>query len=412
MAKPPPSDGKIRERPSAAKIREVLERGEPDDRSAIDRLSLLHEVQVYHEELVVQNEELAYTQSLLEETRDRYIDLYEFAPGGYLTLDENGIVLELNATSTTIFRRDKHLIQGLPLLGFFTASARTRFLDFMRQCRSAPTHSTIETELEMGHPDGPHYLQLLCRPWQSPSAESREYLTAVVDVTERKQLEQQREQAARALAARLLSVQDKERQRIARDLHDDLGQLLTMVRLNLEAVSQSMPQETPALDEAQALLHSVDERLHFIAADLRPAALDISLVAALEQLVREWSHTFGVRAEFDGSTIGANRLFGDLETQIYRIAQEALNNVAKHAHASSVTVILERKRDGTVLLIVEDNGVGFDADEITGGGLGLAGIRERAHLIGGQVQVESTPGEGTAVFLSVPFCPPEGPRPD
>src|SRR5262249_20589351 len=139
----------------------------------------------------------------------------------------------------------------------------------------------------------------------------------------------------------------------------------------------------------------------FLAWELRPSALDeLGLVAALPRFVTEWSQHVGVPAEFHLREFKAGQLPPKTELAFYRIAQEALNNVAKHAHASRVDVLLAAN-DGHVVLVVEDDGIGFDSTETgdNGGGLGVVGMQERAGLVGANVQIESTVGKGTSVFV-------------
>jgi two-component system, chemotaxis family, sensor kinase Cph1 len=146
--------------------------------------------------------------------------------------------------------------------------------------------------------------------------------------------------------------------------------------------------------------------LDFFTWELRPAALDdFGLVAALDTFVHEWSRTFRVAADFHSTGLEDVRLPFDVETNLYRIAQEALNNVHKHAAATRVGVMLER-RDARIVLIVEDDGRGFDETEIRAGRadsrIGLRGLRERAVLAGGTAEVETSPGQGTTIFVQVP----------
>ncbi len=206
------------------------------------------------------------------------------------------------------------------------------------------------------------------------------------------------------LLRRLVSTQEQERARIALDLHDQLGQQLTALRLMLER-QQARDTGGASDDElanALALAAEIDQAVDFLAWELRPAALDdLGLEAALPRYVTEWSKHVDIAAEFrSGGSTGPGQLSRDAEVAFYRIAQEALNNVVKHAHASRVDVILER-RDNTVTLVIEDDGVGFDTtdQQTTEKGMGIVGMRERAALIGAALQVESTPGKGATVFL-------------
>ena len=151
----------------------------------------------------------------------------------------------------------------------------------------------------------------------------------------------------------------------------------------------------------------LDRRIDFIAGGLRPAVLNLGVVPALEQYVHEWAATFGVDADFEAVGMERTGLEPQVETHIYRIGQEALNNISKHAHATHVSVVLQRAGPG-VLLIVEDNGRGFDVKRAAGppdGGFGLLGMRERAELIGGTLDIESTPGKGTTVALKIAATP-------
>jgi signal transduction histidine kinase len=155
------------------------------------------------------------------------------------------------------------------------------------------------------------------------------------------------------------------------------------------------------------MVEALDRRVHLVATELRPSVLDLGIATAVEQFVQEWSATIGVNATFHSSGIERGALTSEAETHVYRIAQEALNNVSKHAAARQVTVLLERRGDG-VVLIVEDDGCGFDPAAVRDPkeALGLVGMRERAQIIGGRLEVETTPGQGTSVFLHVPTSVP------
>jgi PAS domain S-box-containing protein len=207
-----------------------------------------------------------------------------------------------------------------------------------------------------------------------------------------------------SLVRRLVTAQEDERARIARDMHDLVGQQLTALRLALERhefrCSAELGDDTD-LQRARGIVQEMDRQLDFMAWELRPAALDdLGLGIALARYVESWSAHHGVRAEFRAVGLDGERLGPSTETTFYRIAQEALNNVAKHATASRIDVIVER-RDGAAVLVVEDDGVGFNPREkdTQEDGMGLIGMRERATLIGATLLIESSPGEGTTVFV-------------
>jgi chemotaxis family two-component system sensor kinase Cph1 len=212
------------------------------------------------------------------------------------------------------------------------------------------------------------------------------------------------------LLFRLVAAQENERARIARDLHDHLGQQLTVLRLTLErGETERAPGSVPSasLATALALLQKIEKDVDFLGWQLRPAVLDeLGLSAALPRFVAQWSELTGVQAEYRGVALGDGQLPKDAEVAFYRIAQEALNNIVKHAAAGRVDVVLGAT-DTEVTLVIEDDGIGFEAaalpEQTTG--FGLAGIRERAALVGATLAIESSPGEGTGIFLRCPTAP-------
>ena len=211
----------------------------------------------------------------------------------------------------------------------------------------------------------------------------------------------------RELLRRIVNIQEEERRSIARELHDHLGQQLTALRLSLGTIKQEARGRENLLAKVQSseeILRRLDADVDMMAWRLRPAPLDqLGLPAALEQFVSEWSGHSGVAAEFHAAGLNGCRLPPEVETNLYRIMQEALNNVQKHAQACKVGVLLERRGE-QVVFIVEDDGKGFDPDEKGGGGsMGLINMRERAALIDGRLEIESAPGAGATIFVRVPL---------
>lgn len=207
----------------------------------------------------------------------------------------------------------------------------------------------------------------------------------------------------RDLARRLSTAQEDERRRVARDLHDTVGQLMAGLSLAFKAIETGGELPAPAvarLADAQRVMNELSREVHSLAVRLRPTSLDdIGLEAALEHLVVEWSPRTGVRADFYAA--GLERLPGEVETAVYRIVQEALTNVAKHADATVVSVVVTRP-DGFVSVVVEDDGTGFDPNAVPKGRLGLMGMRERVELVGGEIDIGSNPGAGTTVAVRIP----------
>jgi signal transduction histidine kinase len=218
------------------------------------------------------------------------------------------------------------------------------------------------------------------------------------------------------LLRKVVTAQEDERGRIARNLHDQLGQRLTALRLSLERVQERLTGQARRdddLDRALDLTHKLDADVGFLSWELRPAVLDhLGLGVALPRYVREWADHYGVEVQYKGDSFQPGLLSREAEVALYRIAQEALTNVAKHAHASRVDIMLE-SHDEAIVLVVEDDGVGFDPEdgEIRERGIGLIGMRERAGLIGADFQLESKVGDGTSIFVRHSIAAAAAPRP-
>jgi len=211
-----------------------------------------------------------------------------------------------------------------------------------------------------------------------------------------------------SLLRKVVTAQEDERGRIARNLHDQLGQRLTALRLSLERVQEGLGKNNgegrEEVERALNLTHMIDDDVGFLSWELRPAVLDhLGLGVALPRYAREWSEHYGIEVQCKCDSFQTGRLTPEGVVALYRIAQEALTNVAKHAHASRVDVLLESRED-SVVLVVEDDGVGFDGSDssMRDRGVGLLGMRERAALIGAQFEIESKPGEGTSIFVRYP----------
>lgn len=221
------------------------------------------------------------------------------------------------------------------------------------------------------------------------------------EIAERKRAESAQTELLRQLAR----AQEDERRRVARDLHDSVGQVVTGLSLSFKALAtgSDLPSVSAArLAEAKRVVDALAREVHHLAVQLRPASLDeLGLEAAIQDLVNAWSSRTGVRAECAISLWRA-RLTPEIETALYRVVQEALTNVAKHAGAKVVSVVFTRA-DGYVTAVVEDDGVGFQPEAAAPDRLGLLGMRERANLVGGELDIESKPGWGTTVLIRIPI---------
>jgi signal transduction histidine kinase len=209
---------------------------------------------------------------------------------------------------------------------------------------------------------------------------------------------------ARDALRRVVAGQEVERRRLARELHDETGQALTSILLGLRAVDEAESDEAmkAAVADLRELVVATLQEVRRLAVQLRPKVLDdFGLVAALERLVQTFSESSGINAELE-ARVGANRLPTEVETTVYRIVQEALTNVVKHAEARHVSILLVR-RDATLTAVIEDDGRGFDEDTVRTDRLGLEGMRERVSLHDGRLTIETAEGSGTTVRIEVPF---------
>ena len=197
MARPKKSPAEL-----AAELHRLRE-SNVDDR---DRLSLVHEIAVYQEELLVQNEALMRAQSALEEVRDQFVELFDFAPNGYVALDEHGVICQCNLTAAALLGRPRPAIEGLPLLGFVSVDSRPVLFDFLRRCRTGD-HADVEIEVTLKTRDGVRDVQLFCRPHGSSDGASR-FFTSIIDISDKKALERERARTA-----------DERRRRARNDAH-------------------------------------------------------------------------------------------------------------------------------------------------------------------------------------------------
>ncbi len=203
---------------------------------------------------------------------------------------------------------------------------------------------------------------------------------------------------------RVVQAQELERRRLAHELHDETGQALTSILLGLKPLEEALSDHPAraALAELREHVVAALQDVRRLAVELRPAVLDdFGLVAALERLTESFAEQTGIRVDFH-SALGESRLPGEVETALYRVVQESLTNIVKHAKAVGVSVSLAR-RESAVAAVIEDDGAGFDPRAVREGGVGLLGMRERLALIDGRLEIESRPGAGTTLVAEVPL---------
>jgi signal transduction histidine kinase len=212
------------------------------------------------------------------------------------------------------------------------------------------------------------------------------------------------QRVARNAVRRVVQAQELERQRLARELHDETGQALTSILLGLKPLEEALADEPArsALADLREQVVNALQDVRRLAVELRPAVLDdFGLVPALERLIDAFAEQSEVQVDFH-SALGEARLPSDVETALYRVVQESLTNIVKHANAKRISISLARRTSG-VAAVIEDDGTGFDPRAVREDGVGLIGMRERLALLDGRLEIESRPGAGTTIVAEVPL---------
>jgi PAS domain S-box-containing protein len=413
-----------------------------------DVQKLVQELRVHQIELEMQNEELRKAQVELMESRDRYSDLYDFAPVGYFTLDEKGLIVEANLAGADLLGFERASVIKKGFSQFVASGSQDAFYSHRKQALENGSKQVSELELKSKN-DRLFYAQLQSVAVEGNEGNAIQFRTAVVDITERKRAEvalleshnhlerrieertadllasnaqlqkeieerkrmegelQRSEEELHLLSSRLLTIQEDERKGIALDLHDTIAQNLSAVRIFLEAKIIKMAGSRPpgiSLESIYAMLGDCIAELRRIIDHLRPSILDdFGIIVALNRYCAEFQDLHHDIRVVERITVLEKDIPETHKIVIYRIVQEALNNVSKHSQAKTVEISLGKKNGG-VALCIEDDGSGFDLhharSQNLGQGIGLSSMKERAHLTGGSISIQSRKGRGTAVIVS------------
>jgi len=262
---------------------------------------------------------------------------------------------------------------------------------------------SYEDEMRLRAADG-NYRWFLVRtaPLHDKQGNVIKWYGVAIDIEDSKQLTED----LHNLSLHLQNIQENERTAIAREIHDELGQLLTGLKMEVGWLNRKLPDEPLLKDKGQEILSMISGMLKTvkrIAMDLRPNILDeLGLIAALEWQGQEFQKHTGIKSKFLASQLNCD-LEKNLSINIFRIYQEALTNIARHANATLVETILKQE-DSHISLVVKDNGEGFDLNEVKKkNSLGLIGMKERAIMLHGDLIIESNKPKGTVIILKVPY---------
>ncbi len=422
-------------------------------RSLADTQRLLHELQVHQVELEMQNAELVESRDEMELLLDKYTDLYDFAPIGFFSLNRHGRVLEVNLTGSALLGAERSSLINRPLSWFVDLSTRHLFLEFLQTVFAASGKTVCEVKLLKSN-GTTFWASLHGGSKVALSSTSDAFRIAVSDITslklaqeahqrleiltatnlelkneiiKREAIEeslrkseenktqlldkaQRLQEQLRGFSHRIIETREEERRLISRQLHDEITQLLVGINVSLETLSRDPSVKSSTLKEkivhTQSIVETSVKVIHEFAHKLRPTSLDdLGLIVTLHSYLNEYLRKTGIRVHFKAFS-DVEKMSNTQRTIIYRMVLEALINVDKHAKARQVEVSIQ-KIDDLVQLEISDDGEGFDALQIQAlkdtKHLGLIGIREQAEMIGGELTIQSTPGQGTKLLIRMPF---------
>jgi two-component system, NarL family, sensor histidine kinase UhpB len=346
-------------------------------------------------------------------SREEFRVLFEHAPNGVVVVDGRGSIALLNDQMEKMFGFPRGELIGKPVETLIPERFRSRHsaLRATFETDTAPRPMGAGRELFGRRKDGSEFpIEIGLNPIRIPAGHL--VMATVVDITKRKRTAGALSSAMAErddLRRRLMQAQEEERLRLAHELHDQTGQSLTAVMLELKNIeTMSTECDRGRLRLLRLQMEQMGKALHHVAWELRPASLDeLGLASALANYASEWSEQYRIEIDFHCADPKLDELSDEIRTTIYRVVQEGLTNIAKHAPtATSVSVVIDRS-GATVVLTIEDNGPGFDsvqkASAVERTGLGLAGMRERLTLVGGEFELESAIGAGTTVFVRIPL---------
>jgi PAS domain S-box-containing protein len=413
---------------------------------------LLHELEVHRIELEMQNAELQKTRDELEVSLEKITDLYDFAPVGYFSIDESGVILEANLKSAALLGTERAGLINRSVLPMISTASRPAFVAFLQTVFTGTKDQECEALL-LKKSGGTFLAAFRATSAVCPVAARRWCRVAFGDVTARKQAEEAQrrledlaktnlglkqeivrrqtvehtlkkseqrqsllvQQARhmqgqlRDLSHQILQAQEEERLRISRDLHDEIAQTLVGINVQLAALTQEAAVGPKGLQQkiarAQHAVEESVEKVHQFARKLRPALLDdLGLIPALHAFLKSFTERTGVRTRLTAFA-AVERLDTAKRTVFFRVAQESLTNVARHAKASRVEVIIQKFPEG-ICMKIKDDGKSFQLDRVLHRKgrkhLGLLGMRERLEMVGGSFAVESAPGKGTTIIARIP----------
>jgi PAS domain S-box-containing protein len=375
-----------------------------------DLQHLVHELQVHQIELEMQNDELHRTHMALEEARDRYVTLYDYAPNGYLTLDHKGVILEANLPACALLGVTRKDLLGQPVIGFVMPKDQAMVLSHLRELVNTGTRQAYEVSLAQ-RDDVPVLVRFESVAVQDNVGQHTHVLTALMDLTERTRAEVALMKYQHGLARQ---QRLEEREWLGHDLHDGIlqslygiGLSLDRARIDLSGVSDNTSVMLGQnVDAVNSVMREVRTFIQELESESQPktALPALELRSSLRILARMLAKLHGRQVRVSVARAVATGMSHAQRLEILKLAKEALSNSFRHTQANLVSVSLNRVKNN-FRLTVQDNGAGFHTNAKKGKGHGLISMAARAKQLGGTLSVQSRPRKGTTVTLDIPQNP-------
>ncbi len=376
-----------------------------------DVVKTVHELRVHHVELEMQNKELRKAQLDLEESRNKYSDLFDFAPTGYFVLDKKGNISQVNLTGASMMGIERSFLLDKPFALYVSKEDRDKF--YLNRLEVLRTASRRCCDLEMlCKSRGEFYAELLIEPVIDSDGEAAHCRIAVIDISIRKKVEQELityQNQLRQLSTELSLSEERSRRKFAESVHENIAQNLAIAKLKVESLlgSSASSQEKSAKDEINKLISSTIENIRLLTFELSsPVLYELGFVPAVQLLTEiiQKRHVISIQFNDDGQL---KPLAMDIQVLLFHAVKELLTNTVKHAKAKRIKVNI-KNHDNHIKIEVSDDGIGFDPlkpsrREDGSSGFGLFHIHESLGYVGGRLEIKSTPGKGTTAILEAPL---------
>ncbi len=389
----------------------LIKRPSPALEESVEELATcLEELRSAEEELYEKDETLFAASADLRNEHRRYRELFEFSPDGYLVTDSKGVICEANLIAAKMLKVRRDRLLGKPIVLFLPHGIHDHLINQFQAIEDQQGPLAVHRLETQVHPraGAPFHAAITSSVIRDAKEKQTGLRLLIRDITDAKQREDElsnSQNELRALAARLQEIREEERNHLARELHDEFGAALTALKLDLAwlkgHIAWAVPEIHERIDAMSKLIDITTQSVSRTATMLRPPLLDdFGLLAAIEWQAHDFQDRSGIECHLTAEEV---ELPADRATALFRIFQESLTNVARHAEATKVEISLTKK-DGDIFFTMRDDGKGIPQEKLSSpASLGLLGMRERAYTFGGDLQIESGEGGGTTIGVRIPI---------